>query len=109
MVESERGPFSLPTEWREGRLEINVGKISIVDWFDTNSVANNSHNQFLNWTIVKNGGYDYSADTRGYTYGLHLAYQDQDCALRFVQSLMPKVAHGIQIECNLRRARPENI
>ena len=109
MVESERGPFSLATELPERRLEIHVGKISIVDWFDNNSVANNSHNQFLNWTIDNNGGYDYSADTRGYTYGLHLEYQDRDWALRFAESLMPKVANGIDMEWNLRRARAENI
>src|SRR5260370_41063710 len=88
MFESERGPFSLATELPERRLEIHVGKISIVDWFDNNSVANTSHNQFLNWTIDNNGGYDYSADTRGYTYGLHLEYQHRRWALRLSGSLM---------------------
>jgi hypothetical protein len=108
-IESERGPFSLFTELPERRLEIHAGKISIVDWFDTNSVANSSHDQFLNWTIDNNGGYDYSADTRGYTYGVHLEYQDRDWALRFALSLMPEVANGIDLQWNLRRARAENI
>ena len=108
-VESERGPFSLATELPERRLEINAGKISMVDWFDTNSVANSSHDQFLNWTIDNNGGYDYSADTRGYTYGLRLEYQDRDWAVRFAESLMPKIANGIDLEWNLRKARAENI
>jgi hypothetical protein len=108
-IESERGPFSLFTELPERRLEIHAGKISIVDWFDTNSVANSSHDQFLNWTIDNNGGYDYSADTRGYTYGLHLEYQDRDWALRSALSLMPEVANGIDLQWNLRRARAENI
>jgi hypothetical protein len=108
-IESERGPYSLATTLPERRLEIHAGKISIVDWFDTNSVANSSHDQFLNWTIDNNGGYDYSADTRGYTYGVCLEYQDHDWALRFAESLMPKVANGIDIEWNLRRARAENL
>lgn len=107
-VEAERGPFNLFTELPERRLEIHFGKVSIIDWFDVNSLANDSHRQFLNWTIDNNGGYDYSADTRGYTYGLHLEYQDRDWAVRFAESLMPKVANGIDLDWNLRRARAEN-
>jgi len=109
MVESERTPFSLFTELPERRLEVHAGKISIIDWFDNNSLANDSHRQFLNWTIDNNGGYDYCADTRGYTWGLHLDYQDRDWAVRFGECLMPKIANGIDLDWNLRRARAENI
>ena len=59
------------------RLDIHVGKFDLVDFFDLNSVANDSHMQFMNWTVVNNGAYDYAADTRGYTYGGVIDYEDR--------------------------------
>jgi carbohydrate-selective porin OprB len=63
----------------------------------------------MNWTIDNNGGYDYAADTRGYTWGLMLEYQDRKWGARFAEALMPKVANGINLDWNLRRARAENL
>ena len=68
-VESERGPLSLFTELLASRLEIRVGKFSMVDFFDLNSAGSDSHLQFNNWTVDNNGDYDYAANTRGYTWG----------------------------------------
>jgi len=65
--------------------------------------------QFMNWTIDNNGGYDYAADTRGYTWGAILEYHSPGAVIRFGEMLMPKVANGIDLDWNLRRARAENI
>ena len=54
-VESERGPLSIFTEMPAKRLEIRVGKFSMVDFFDLNAVGSDSHLQFLNWTVDNNG------------------------------------------------------
>ena len=108
-VESERGPFSLATKLPVRRLEIRAGKYSTADFFDVNSVGSDSHLQFLNWTVDNNGGYDYAADTRGYTWGLMVEYQDRKWGARFGEALMPKVANGINLDWNLRRARAENL
>ena len=59
------------------RLDLRVGKMGTVDFFDTNGVAGDSHSQFLNWTVDNNGAFDYAADTRGYTYGAIIEYQDR--------------------------------
>src|SRR5262249_51830572 len=59
--------------------------------------------------VDNNGGYDYAADTRGYTWGAIVEYQDRRWALRFAEALMPKVANGIQLDWNLHRARGENL
>src|SRR5262249_52357564 len=53
--------------------------------------------------------YDYSADTRGYTYGALVEYYDRGWALRFMESLMPTVANGLTLDWNVRRARAENL
>jgi high affinity Mn2+ porin len=107
-TEGERGTFALATKVPERRLEFRAGKFGMADFFDTNGVGSDSHLQFMNWTIDNNGAYDYAADTRGYTYGVMAEYYDHDCVFRFAEALMPKVANGIDLVWNLRRARAEN-
>jgi hypothetical protein len=108
-TDAKRGPFSLPTKLPARRLEIRAGRFSMADFFDVNSVGSDSHLQFMNWTVDNNGGYDYAADTRGYTVGLMVEYQDRNWGVRFAEALMPKVANGINLEWNLHRAHSENL
>jgi len=105
----QRNFLSLIQEKPEKRIEIYAGKMSLPDFFDVNSVGSDSHFQFMNWTIDNNGAYDYAADTRGYTYGAIVDYEDRDWGIRFAEALMPKVANGINLDWNLRRARGENL
>ena len=107
-VAVERGPLALATSAPARRLEFRVGKFSTVDFFDVNGVGSDSHLQFLNWTVDGNGGYDYAADTRGYTYGLLPEYQSKRWAFRFGEMLMPTVANGIDLVWDLRQAHAEN-
>lgn len=55
---------------RADRLTLTAGKYSVVDIFDTNPYAHDPKNDFLNWTIVDMGSFDYAADAWGYTYGV---------------------------------------
>ena len=105
----QRSFLSLSEEKPEKRIEIYAGKLSLADFFDVNSVASDSHFQFMNWTIDNNGAYDYAADTRGYTYGAIVDYENRKWGVRFAEALMPKVANGINLDWNLRRARAENL
>ncbi len=105
-TEATRNPLSLASTVPVRRLELRVGKMSTVDFFDLNSVGSDSHLQFMNWAIVNNGAYDYAADTRGYTYGLVAEYYDKSWAARFGEMLMPTVANGITARLEHRsRAR----
>ena len=106
---AERNFLSMMPEKPEKRIEMYFGKLSIADFFDMNSVGSDSHLQFMNWTIDNNGAYDYAADTRGYTYGAVVDYERRRWAVRFGEGLMPKVANGIHLDWNLRRARAENL
>jgi high affinity Mn2+ porin len=108
-VDQERTPFAFAKSVPRKRLEVRLGKLSAVDFFDTNAVGSDSHLQFTNWTTVNNGGYDYAADTRGYTYGAIVEYQQPSFGVRFGELLMPKVANGIDLDWNLRRAHAENL
>lgn len=51
------------------RLTITIGKFSVGDIFDQNKYAHDPRNDFLNWTAVDLGTFDYAADAWGYTYG----------------------------------------
>lgn len=50
-------------------LIVTVGKFSVVDIFDTNRYAHDPRGDFLNWSILDSGAFDYAADSWGYTYG----------------------------------------
>lgn len=108
-AEAERGPLSTFSELPVRRLELRAGKFGTADFFDVNSVGSDSHLQFMNWSTAQNGAYDYSADTRGYTWGVLAEYQGRTWALRFSESLMPTVANGLNMEWSLRKAHSENV
>jgi len=108
-ITAERGPFGLLRSLPARRLELRAGKFSLVDFFDANSGGSDSHLQFLNWTTDNNGVYDYAANTRGYTDGLVIEYDDHAWSVRFAEALMPKVANGIHLDADITRARAENL
>ena len=60
------------------RLVFAIGKYSIVDIFDTNVYAHDPRNDFLNWSIIDLGAFDYAANVWGYTYGGAVEWY-QDC------------------------------
>jgi len=108
-IRATRNPLSIFRELPARRLELRIGKMGIVDFFDVNSAGNDSHLQFLNLTVDNNGAYDYAADTRGYTVGAMLEFEDRSWGVRFAEALMPRQANGIDLQWNLSRARAENI
>jgi high affinity Mn2+ porin len=59
------------------RVVITIGKISVVDIFDTNKYAHDPRGDFLNWSVIDIGSFDYAADAWGTTYGAAAEwYQD---------------------------------
>ncbi len=107
--EGDRDELHLATSLPARRIELRAGKFSVVDFIDLNSWGSDSHLQFLNWTVDNNGAYDYAANTRGYTDGALVEYDDHWFAARFIEALMPKVANGINLDADVARARAENL
>jgi high affinity Mn2+ porin len=59
------------------RVVLTIGKYSVVDIFDDNKYAHDPRNDFLNWSIIDAGTFDYAADAWGSTYGATVEwYQD---------------------------------
>jgi high affinity Mn2+ porin len=108
-VKAERDGLHLATSLPVRRIEFRAGKFDLVDFFDLNSYGSDSHLQFLNWTVDNNGAYDYAANTRGYTDGALVEYDDHWFTVRFGEALMPKTANDIHLDADLARARSENL
>ncbi len=107
-VENDRNAFSLFDQLPRRRLEFRIGKFSMPDFFDINSVGSDTHFQFINWTTDNNGAWDYAADTRGYTVGAVVDFEDRNWGFRFAEALMPKVANGIDLVYKPWQAHAEN-
>jgi high affinity Mn2+ porin len=107
-VKVERSYLGLATSLPKRRMEFWVGKFALSDFMDTNGPGSDSHLQFLNWTVDQDGAWDYAANTRGYTDGAMLEYDDGRWSARFIEALMPKVANGINLDADIARARAEN-
>ncbi len=78
------------------RLVLWIGKFSVADVFDTNRYAHDPRADFLNWSIIDTGTFDYAADAWGYTVGAALEWYRGAWAVRaglFDLSNVPNSAH----------------
>jgi high affinity Mn2+ porin len=107
-IENTRNQWSLFDELPRRRVEVRLGKFSLPDFFDLNSVGTDTHFQFINWTTDNNGAWDYAADTRGYTVGITADYEDRNWGFRFAEALMPEVANGINLVYRPWQVHAEN-
>jgi high affinity Mn2+ porin len=64
-------------------LTITFGKFGVPDVFDTNKYAHDPRADFLNWTIIEGGAFDYAADAWGFSYGLATEWTQSWWTLRF--------------------------
>jgi len=65
----EAAPNQMAGRQSADRLVITVGKFSMPDIFDTNRYAHDPRGDFLNWTLIDSGAFDYAGDPWGFTYG----------------------------------------
>ena len=89
------------------RLTINLGKFGIADFFDQNAVSHDPRTDFMNWSLMNNGAYDYAANTRGYTGGLIVEYYTPGWVLRAGTALMPVYANGPTLNFNWLKTNSE--
>jgi hypothetical protein len=93
----------------EERITLHIGKFSLADYFDKNSISHDPRNQFLNWSLMSNGAWDYPADTRGYTKGIAVEYIKLNWALRMSAAMVPLRANGLQLDDQISKAHSETI
>ena len=79
------------------RLVLTAGNVSVLDIFDDNAFSHEPRRQFLNWTIMTHGAWDYPADARGYTWGIAAEYIRPDWAIRAGRFIQPKESNGLPL------------
>jgi high affinity Mn2+ porin len=82
---------------REG-VTVTLGKFSVVDIFDTNRYAHDPRSDFLNWSIVDGGAFDYAADAWGYTYGSAVEWTRSWWTLRGGVFDLSRIPNSTQLE-----------
>ena len=85
------------------RLVVTAGEVSVLDLFDANDQAHDPRTQFMNWTLMTYGAYDYPADARGYTNGVAVDYDDGPWTLRAGRFAEPKSPNGLLLDNDLLR------
>ncbi len=66
----ESTPNQLRGSHDANRIVLTIGKFGVGDVFDTNAYAHDPRGDFLNWSAVDAGTFDYAADAWGYSYGV---------------------------------------
>lgn len=84
----------------ERLLRVVVGKFSLGDCFDNNRFANGPRTQFLNWALMNNSAWDYSANLRGYTAGAIVALKWDKMCYKLTMAAEPTVANGAKLNYN---------
>ena len=94
-VESDANQLAGSVERR--RLVLTGGKLSVQDLFDDNAYSHDPRTQFLNWSLMTYGAWDFAADARGYSWGFAFEYFDERWALRAGRFAMPKESNGLAL------------
>jgi high affinity Mn2+ porin len=63
-------------------VTLTLGKFSVTDVFDTNAYAHDPRADFLNWSVIDAGAFDYPADAWGYTTGMAVEWTQAWWTLR---------------------------
>lgn len=91
------------------RVVLTAGNLAATDIFGLNEYAGDPRTQFLNWSFLTYGAYDYAADLRGYTWGAALEYYRDDWALRAGRFLQPAQSNGMRLDTRIFRSHGDQV
>lgn len=91
------------------RITLSAGKFSVADFFDDNGYSHDPRNEFMNWSLMSNGAWDYAANTRGYTWGAVVEFVKPGYAIRLSSVMVPQYANGPVLDPAYDKAHAETI
>ncbi len=94
----EDGPNQIAGSRDVNRFTLSVGKFAATDFADDNRYSHDPRTQFLPWSIMYNGAWDYPANVRGYTYGIGLDFNTKYWALRYGIVAEPLFANAAPLD-----------
>ena len=98
-------PARAYVKYTDDGFSIQGGKFAVTDMFDNNTYSHDPRTQFMNWSLMYNGAWDYPADTRGYTVGFAAELKRPSWALRAASVMEPTTANGPIFDTRIARNR----
>ena len=96
----ESGANQLAGTHDSRRWVLTAGNLSVLDLFDGNAYSHDPRTQFLNWSVMTHGAYDYAADARGYSWGVALEWYHDEWAVRGGRFIQPIDPNGQKLDNN---------
>ena len=93
----------LGSKYATRRITLTAGNLSVLDIFDANVFSHDPRSQFLNWTVMTHGAYDFAADARGYSWGVAAEYQGDGWALRAGRFVQPREPNQLALDSRIGR------
>lgn len=84
-------------------VRLTVGKYSLADLFDNNAFSNSPRTQFMNWSLMNNGAWDFAANVRGYTYIATAEISKAFLNYKISIANLPKEANGAELNTHLNQ------
>jgi high affinity Mn2+ porin len=97
------GPNQIAESVPDENVTITVGKFGVGDIFDTNTYAHDPRADFLNWSVIDGGAFDYAADAWGFTYGGAVEWTRAWWTLRGGAFALSKVPNSKDLEGRFRQ------
>jgi high affinity Mn2+ porin len=90
------------------RYSVTIGRFTVTDFFDNNRYTHDPRTQFMGWSAMYNGAWDYPADTRGYTWGWEHEFHTRNWTFRYASAAEPKTANGLRFDRRILRDRGDS-
>ena len=98
-LDSDQNQFGRTVDKR--RVVVTLGNFAANDVFDDNGVAHDPRTQFLNWSFLTYGAWDFPADARGYTVGGAIEWIEHDWTTRVGRFELPREANGLALSAQI--------
>jgi high affinity Mn2+ porin len=95
------GANQIPGSVSARRTSMVTGRFAMTDFFDNNSYSHDPRTQFMNWSLMSNGAWDYPADTRGYTIGAVEELRMPSWSFRSAVVMEPTMANGPTLDTRI--------
>ena len=79
-------------------ISVLAGKFSITDFFDGSDISHDPRLQYLNWSLMASGAWDYPANVRGYTMGVVAQAFLNEWRIRAAITAVPMEANGKELQ-----------
>ncbi len=90
-------------------FSFTVGKYGMSDFFDGNNLSHDPRSQFMNWSLMDNGAWDYPANTRGYVQGSVAELGQPTWTLRFAFTMSVTEANSSTWDAKIAKAHTQTI